>query len=124
MFKIIAIASILVTAYAACGTTGGSGCETCTNDPEYCCYDCGPEPCAGSDGNCYSCSGSDGYCYPYYCGSYCSTGPCMKEGEFENAMNTVVRSAPIGKKPEAGKTFPPAVLDEQALVSSNASQYN
>mmetsp|Transcript_38720 Transcript_38720/g.102126 ORF Transcript_38720/g.102126 Transcript_38720/m.102126 type:complete len:164 (+) Transcript_38720:231-722(+) len=87
MYTVTFFTLLVASVSASCGTTGG-GTRPCVNNPFYTCTDCGPAPCAGSDGHCYSCYGANGMCYPYYCTTYCSTAPCT-------AIESIAFSEPL-----------------------------
>lgn len=82
-----------------CGTGGGDRVPT-QNRPDLTCSNCGPVPCAGASGECYSCYGADENCYKYACngGAFCQTEPCG----FLSSDGNVTR-VPAW---QPGKTFP------------------
>lgn len=106
------------------GTCGqrGFGHRTSVNHPGYSCYNCGPFPCAGANGNCYSCyAPSVQRCYKYHCGSYCSTGPCGAEGaETAIAGNASFYDSPamLSWEPKIGAN---TTLDAEAAEDSRAA---
>lgn len=80
--------------FSTCGTSG-YGDQPCANNPKYICYNCGPAPCVGTNGYCYSCYGADQNCYKYRCSStHCSNVPCGSAGaKLVLASNATLRSS-------------------------------
>ena len=58
ILSLCALLAAVAVAQASCGTTGGTGCEPCSNDASHCCNNCGATPCCHGavDGTCWSCA--------------------------------------------------------------------